>query len=382
MQAGPRNHGGATAPSLVRRAVSTCRSMCLVAALTLLAGAAPAKATHNPVGACSPGFENVRGVDLETFFDGRANLTICLGGNLTDLGDANVRWSSMRHVTVRSAPGTWRAIRSRIWIDDTNADVSLYGLTLDSGDFVAEPGSTGLAINADNVLLQRNMITNRYGLAGSCITNDATYGVASNLQIRANRIYDCGRDETHDHGIYTNAMDRPAVRANWIYESAGRGVNLGPATQGATFYRNVIADNCANPLGGPNDCSSNVMFWGSTSGTAMNNNTIAFPHARWNLAGCDDSTGSTDDCRLWSGASNTIAANCFITTNDAYWGEPPGSGISSGFPGKYATVTQSTVADPMFADRLWPVHANRDYRVRSSACSNNQPQQAVGPPAP
>ncbi len=159
------------------------RSMCLVAALTLLAGAAPAQATHNPVGACSPGFENVRGVDLETFFDGRANLTICLGGNLTDLGDANVRWSNMRHVTVRSAPGTWRAIRSRIWIDDTNADVSLYGLTLDSGDFVAEPGSTGLAINADNVMLQRNMITNRHGLAGSCITNDATYGVASNLQI-------------------------------------------------------------------------------------------------------------------------------------------------------------------------------------------------------
>ena len=140
--------------------------MWLVAALMLLAAAPPAKAAHDPVGACSPGFENVRGVDLETFFDGRANLTICLRGNLTDLGDFNVRWSNMSHVTVRSAPGTWRAIRSRIWIDDTSANVSLYGLTLDSGDFVAEPGATGLAINADNVMLQRNMITNRHGLAG------------------------------------------------------------------------------------------------------------------------------------------------------------------------------------------------------------------------
>ena len=100
-------------------------------------------------------------------------MTICLKGNLTDFGDFNVRWSNMNHVTVRSAPGTWHAIRSRIWIDDTNANVSLYGLTLDSGDFVTDPGATGLAINADNVMLQRNMITNRHGLAGSCITNSA-----------------------------------------------------------------------------------------------------------------------------------------------------------------------------------------------------------------
>jgi hypothetical protein len=378
MKPAPGNHGGATAPSLSRAAVRAC----LVAALMLLAAAAPARATHDPVGGCSPGYESVRGVDLETFFDGRANVTICLTGNLADYGDFNVRWSNMSHVTVRSAPGMWRAIRSRIWIDDTSSNVSLYGLTLDAGDFAEQPGITGLAINADDVVLRRNLITNRFGLAGSCITNDATYGVASNLQISANRIYDCGRDETHDHGIYTNAMDRPVVRANWIYESAGRGVNLGPATQGATFYRNVIADNCANPLGGLNDCSANVMFWGATSGTKMNNNTIAFPHFRWNVAGCDDSTGSTDDCRIWTGGSNTLAGNCFVTTNDGYSGEPAGSGISPGLPGKYASVVQSTVADPMFVDRLWAVHANRSYRIRSAACSGYQPQQAVGPPAP
>ncbi len=329
MKAAPRNHGGATAPSLVAGLPWRCLSACLVAALMLLAVAAPAQATHDPVGGCSPGFENVRDVDLETFFDGKSNVTICLGGNLTDLGDFNVRWSNMRHVTVRSAPGTWRAIRSRIWIDDTSSNVSLYGLTLDSGDFVAEPGATGLAINADNVMLQRNMITNRYGLAGSCITNDATYGVATNLEIRANRIYDCGRDETHDHGIYTNAMDRPVVRANWIYENAGRGVNLGPATQGATIYRNVIADNCANPLGGPNDCSANVMFWGSTSGTAMNNNTIAFPRFRWNLAGCDDATGS---CGVWTGGSNTVSQAASSPPSTATSGSQPAAASARDSP--------------------------------------------------
>ena len=377
--ASPWTRGGARLRAHACRAVLACATTIVVA----MWAAAPAPASHDPVGACSPGYERVRGVDLETFFDGRSNLTICLDGSLSDFGDFNVRWSNLSHVTVRSAPGTWWGIRSRIWIDDTSSNVTLYGLTLDAGDFVSEAGASGLAINADNVKLQRNAITNRYGVAGSCITSAAEYGVATNLEILANRIFDCGRDETHDHGIYTNAMDRPVVRANWIYENAGRGVNLGPATQGATFYRNVIADNCANPLGGVNDCSGNVMFWGSTSGTSMTNNTFAFPHARWNLAGCDDATGSNDDCRLWTGTSNTVSDSCFITTNDGYAGEPPGSGISPGFPGKYATVpsTTLTVTYPMFPGRTWPVHANRNYRVTSSACAGNAPVQQVGPPS-
>ena len=41
-------------------------------------------------------------------------------------------------------------------------------------------------------------------------------------------------------------------------------MNLGPATHNARITRNVIADNCANPLGGVNDCSANIIYWGST----------------------------------------------------------------------------------------------------------------------
>ena len=131
----------------------------------------------------------------------------------------------------------------------------------------ATPGGSGIAINGDRVALQRNLITNGYGPAGSCITNDADRGVADDTIISQNRIFDCGRDETHDHGIYTNAMNRPIVSANWIYENAGRGINLGPHTYDARFTRNVIADNCANPLGGPNDCSANIIYWGFTQFT-------------------------------------------------------------------------------------------------------------------
>ena len=373
----PWTHGASARP-LARRAALAC-----AAALALLCALAPsAPAAHTPVGACSPGYENVRGVDLETFFDGKSDLTICLGENLSDLGDFNVRWSGMRHVTVRSAPGTWRAIRSRIWIDETSSEVTLHGLTLDAGDFTAEPGATGLAINGDGVTISRNLITNRYGPAGSCINNDAAYGVASNLKVAANRIFDCGRDETHDHGIYTNAMDQPVIRANWIYENAGRGINLGPSTQGATVYRNVIADNCANPLGGVNDCSGNVMFWGATSGATVESNTIAHSYERWNLAGCDDATGSNSDCRLWTGVSNTVTSNCFLSRKAGYEGDPPDSGISPGFAGKYAEVSGVTIAGLQFRHRVWPVHANRDYTVQNSACEANQPQQAVGPPVP
>jgi parallel beta helix pectate lyase-like protein len=357
---------------------------CVLALVAWAAWAGPARATHDPVGPCSPGFEDVRDVNPETFFDGRSNLTICLRGNLSDPPGFNVRWSNMHHVTVRSAPGFWRSIRSRIWIDDTSSDVTLYGLTLDGGDYAAEPGASNLAINADNVKLLRNAITNRNGIAGSCITSSADFGVATDLQIIGNRIYDCGRDETHDHGIYTNAMDQPAIRANWIYQNAGRGINLGPATQGASIYRNVIADNCANPLGGVNDCSANIMFWGDSSQNTVDANTIAVPYTRWNLAGCDDATGSNDDCRLWTGTSNRILSNCFFTTNADYWGSPDGSGVSPGFAGKYATVSDATttVTDPRFVNHTWPVHASRDYRVRAAACAGDQPQGAVGPPAP
>jgi len=352
-------------------------------ALALLAAlVAPARAAHEPAAGCSPGYENVRNVDLETFFDGKRNLTICLGGNLSAPPDFDVRWSNMSHVTVRSAPGAWHAIRSRIWIDDTSSEVMLHGLTLDAGDFTSEPGASGLAINADGVTISRSSITNRYGPAGSCITSDEAYGVASSLKIAANRIFDCGRDETHDHGIYTNAMDRPVIRANWIYENAGRGINLGPSTQGATVYRNVIADNCANPLGGVNDCSGNVMFWGSTSATTVESNTFAHPHERWNLAGCDDATGSNDDCRLWTGTSNSVTSNCFISRNAGYEGDPADSGISPGFAGKYAAVSGVTVAAPQFRHRVWPVHANRDYTAQNGACEDRQPQQVVGPPVP
>lgn len=354
----------------------------LATAALFLGSTGQALGSHEPVGACSAGFSNVRNVDLETFFDGRSNLTICLTGNLEDFVDHDVQWSNMSHVTIRSAPGAWRAIRSRIWIDQTSNDVTFYGLTLDSSRFDTVPGQSGMAINGDRVALKRNLITNSYGPGGSCITNDADYGVADDTVISLNRIYDCGRDETHDHGLYTNAMNRPIVNANWIYENAGRGVNLGPATHNARLTRNVISDNCANPLGGVNDCSANLIYWGSTQSTAFNNNTLAFPHHRYNLAGCDFSP-DTPSCHEWTGSNNLVSHSCFYTTVSGYDGDPSDSGISSGWDEKFGRIDHATitVTDPQFANRTTPAHAWRDYRIpASNGCAAYQPMGHVGPP--
>ena len=354
----------------------------LALAALVLGAAGPAHAAHEPVGACSPGFENVRNVNLETFFDGRSNLTICLTGDLADPTGQGVKWSDMSHVTIRSAPGAWRAIRSRIWIDDTSADVTLYGLTLDSGNFAGTPGTSGLAINADRVALRKNLITNSYGPAGSCITNDADFGVADDMLITQNRIFDCGRDETHDHGVYTNAMNRPVVSANWIYENAGRGINLGPYTYNGRFTRNVIADNCANPLGGVNDCSANIIYWGFSRFTEFNTNTVVFPNHRYNLAGCDYGP-DTPDCFEWGGSNNLVSRSCFYSTVSGYSGDPLGSGISPGWDNKFGRVDHATitVTDPQFANRTTPAHAWRNYRIpASNPCAGYQPVGDVGPP--
>jgi hypothetical protein len=353
----------------------------MVAAL-FLGMVGDAAATHEPVGACSPGFEKVRNVDLETFFDGRSNLTICLTGDLRDPTGHGVQWSNMSHVTVRSAPGHWRAIRSRIWIDDTSADVTLSGLTLDASGFLGTAGKSDIAINADRVALRRNLISNGYGAAGSCITNDADFGVADDTIITLNRIYDCGQDETHDHGIYTIAMNRHVVTANWIYENDGRVINLGPYTYNGRFTRNVIADNCANPLGGVNDCSANVIYWGLSKFTEFNNNTVAFPHHRYNLAGCDFGP-DTPDCLEWGGSNNIVSRSCFYSTVSGYSGDPLDSGISPGWDNKFGRVDHSTitVTDPQFANRTTPVHAWRNYRIpASSPCATYQPAGDIGPP--
>jgi hypothetical protein len=237
------------------------------------------------------------------------------------------------------------------------------------------------AFNGDRIALKRNLITNRYGPAGSCVNNDGGRGVADDMIIAGNRIFDCGSDETHDHGIYTNAMNRPVIQGNWIYANAGRGVNLGPSTYNARITRNVIADNCANPMGGVNDCSANIIYWGSTRFTAFNSNTIAFPHHRYNLAGCDFS--DTTSCHEWTGSNNLIERSCFYSTVSGYSGDPPASGISSGWDGKFGRVDYSTitVTDPQFRNRTTPAHAWRDYSIPpSNPCAGYQPGAPVGPP--
>ena len=146
-QLGARDIDRARAPRLRQAAL-------LTSAAVFLCARRPGERHPHARRACSPGYESVKNVDPDTYFDGSSNLTICLDGDLEDFADHDVQWSNMSHVTVRSAPGSWRSISSRIWIDGTSSDVTLYGLTLDASGFDAVAGQSGIAINGDRVALQ------------------------------------------------------------------------------------------------------------------------------------------------------------------------------------------------------------------------------------
>ena len=76
-------------------------ALLILPAVLLWAGpAATASATHMPVGACSPGYESVKNVDPETYFDGKHYLTICLDGDLARCEPAALRYRLL-HVAAR-----------------------------------------------------------------------------------------------------------------------------------------------------------------------------------------------------------------------------------------------------------------------------------------
>ena len=172
-------------------------------------------------------------------------------------------------------------------------------------------------------------------------------------------------------------MNRPIVNANWIYENAGRGMNIGPYTHDARITRNVIADNCANPLGGLNDCSANIIYWGFTKSTdAFNNNTVAFPHFRYNLAGMRLRPGHARLPHM-GGVEQPRLAQLLLLPGQRLQRRPAGQRDQ---PRMGRQVRAGRPFDhhrhrPQFANRTTPVHAWRNYRIPAE-----QPLRGV--PAP
>jgi parallel beta-helix repeat protein len=169
-------------------------------------------------------------------------------GNETQIGTARV--------TLRNFPGEHATIYGRIWIQRTADEVKISHLGLDGRNDSRLPSPT---INADDVVLRRDDITNDH--TGICLSvgSPHRYGRAHRTLIEGNRIHDCGRlpVTNQDHGIYVNSSTGAVIRNNWIYDNADRGIQLYSDAQRTMITGNVIDGNGEGILfGGDGDSAS------------------------------------------------------------------------------------------------------------------------------
>lgn len=329
-------------------------------AFASLIGGTPAYASHTYL-PCDETYSPEQVADFDSLVNSRlAGTTVCLEGGRYGLESDEQRINAS-HITVRSLPGHRVVLTGRLWITDQADQLLFYGLILDGS---TGPDLPSLTVNGDRVVFHRNIITNRHRKQ-SCYNNNSGWGIAYDVKIVGNVIYDCGDSAEHDHGVYLGASVRPRVIDNWIYENAGRGVQIGSSTQEALVERNVISDNCAfhdlPPHGAA--CSANLLYWGASNNNDVQNNTIAYPKAdRLNV-----------DHWEFTGNGSTFTGNCLWSDDGTARLALPAS----------VTSQDNIVRNPDFADRTSVAHATRDYRIPTgNDCYPMQPRLEPGPPAP
>lgn len=187
--------------------------------------------------------------------------TGCLrNGVYTDSSDDEVTVETPA-VTLTSYPGERATVRARLWVKQTADGVTISNLNLDGRSPRELPSPT---INADDVILRDNDITNYHTAICVSLGSPDTWGRAHRTLVEGNKIHDCGNlpATNQDHGIYVNSSDDAVIRDNWIYDNADRGVQLYADAQHTTITGNVIDGN-----------GQGVIFGGSEA-TASNNNVV------------------------------------------------------------------------------------------------------------
>lgn len=242
----------------------------LLASAALLGGLALA-ATAPASGSCSfvaapDGSDAASGNEEQPFGSAQALVdslqpgqTGCLRSG-TYAADSQVKISTPG-VRLMSYPGEQATLRTRLWVAREGDGVTVADLALDGRSPSGLPSPT---INADDVVLRRDDMTNHH--TGICVQigSAATWGRAHDTLIEASRIHDCGElpATNQDHGIYVEASDDAVIRDNFIYGNADRGIQLYPDAQGTEVTGNVIDGN-----------GEGVIFSGA-DGTASSNNVV------------------------------------------------------------------------------------------------------------
>lgn len=259
-----------------------------------------------------------------------AGQTGCLrAGTYTDPSDdeVNIR---VPGVTLTSYPGERATIRTRLWVEQTGDGVTIADLDLDGRNPTNLPSPT---INADDVVLRDNDITNHHTAICVSLGSAHTWGRAHRTLVEGNKIHDCGNlpATNQDHGIYVNSSDDAVIRDNWIYDNADRGIQLYPDAQGTLVTGNIIDGNGQGVIfGGEVDTAS--------SGNIVENNVITNSTIRDNV----ESSWAGDP-----GSGNIARNNC--VGGGAY--DEGDGGILADYPGGLGfRAVDNLIHVPDFAD--------------------------------
>ncbi len=222
-------------------------------------------------------------------------------------------------------------LKGTIQVKPGGAGSTIQGMKLDGagGESV-----TGPRINADNVVLLGNEITNDH--TSICVSVSSFYSrpPPRGVVIERNRIHDCGRlpATNKDHGIYVVDARNTVIRDNWIYDNADRGIQLYPDAQRTRIVGNVI------------DGNGEGIIFGGTGGVTSNHNlvkgnVITNSKLRWNVS--SGPTGPT-------ATGNVVLQNC-LWAGDSKPHYRSNGGILT--PSRNFTAKANTVVDPQYADR-------------------------------
>jgi len=232
-------------------------------------------------------------------------------------------------IVLSSYPGESATLAGRLWIDADGDRAVVQDLVLDGRNPSAKPSPT---INADDVVLRGNEITNDH--TSICVSvND--YGgepPPRGVVIEGNVIHDCGvlPPTNHHHGIYLGGAREALVSGNLIYDNADRGIQLYPDADDSVVIGNVIDGN-----------GSGLIFGGDGSRSSDRNLVVG------NVI-----TGSRDRFNIEShwqgpiGAGNVAFGNCLRAASGEYRGSPVGSGLEPSMPG--VRTFGNAVAEPGF----------------------------------
>lgn len=207
-------------------------------------------------------------------------------------------------IVLKAVPGGQATIQGIFSVSRTAHDVVIQRFILDGAN---DHGTPSPQINGKRITFTGNRVTNHHTAICFVLGGEfANYGIAHDVRLLRNRIYDCGRlpATRHDHGIYIEGSVGALVRANLIYGNADWGVHLYPSAQDSLIEGNIIDGN-----------GGGVIFAGeyghASNGNVVTRNVIANSTRTYNIEsywGGPIGVGNvaTNNC-IWGGAEGNIA---------------------------------------------------------------------------